>query len=475
MGVTETLARFAVEKTYNDIPPGIVAVAKERILDTVGVMIGGSVERCTGIVLDLVKDIGGRPSAGVLCHKLRTSVPNAALVNGVEAHALDFDDTSISGISHISAVVLPAVMAMADDLGASGKQVLEAYILGYEVEARISMGVQPFHILKGWHPIPTLGSFGATIGCSKLLNLNLGKTRCALGIAASETGGIRKNIGTMTKPFHAGNAAKNGVIAALLGALGYSADTNVLEGVPGIGHDHFGFCATFNGENNYDLDRMVDEIGTRWDLALPNVTTKLHPGATAPAVPIDITLELVKKHDIKPEEVERVEVGATSSIASIGAFYRCPKNGLDARYSCRYGIAVAILDRRAGLQEYTDERVGRPDVQSFLKLVNVEVDPEVEDEFKREEGVAHTHAKWGASKVTIKLRDGRKFYEKRNIAKGYPEMPLQWDELVEKYRECADYASLTQKGVNAGESVGLLKDLESVENVRQLIESLTPR
>ena len=470
MGVTEMLTRFAVETTYNDMPRELVTIAKERILDTVGVMIGGSVEKCTGIALDLVEDIGGRAAVSVLCHKIKTSVPNAAFVNGIEAHALDYDDTSITGIGHISSVVLSAVMATAYDLSASGRQVLEAYIMGYEVEARISVGVAPLHILKGWHTVPTLGSFGATIGCSKLLGLDVERTRRALGIAASETGGIRKNVGTMTKPFHAGNAAKNGVVAALLAARGYTADMNVLEGVPGTGHDHWGFCETFNGEGNYSLEKMVKELGTQWDLLGPNVTTKHHPGATAPAVPIDTTLNLVNKHDIKPEEVENVEVGVTSVAFAIGCYSR-PKNGLDARYSLWYGVAVAILDRRAGLYEYTDERAGRPDIQSFLERVNVKVDSEVEEELNREDGISH----WGATKVIIRLKDGREFSEKRHTTKGYPEMPMQWDELVEKYRECADYAGLTQKGIKVEESISLLKEVESLDNVKQLVQSLTPR
>lgn len=470
MGVTEMLASFAVEKTLDDMPPELVTVAKERILDMVGVTIGGSVEKCTGIALDLVKDIGGRPSASVLCQELKTSVPNAAFVNGIEAHALDFDDTSITQLGHISSVVLSAIMAIADDLGASGKQVIEAYIIGYEVQARIGFAVSPHHILKGWHPVPTLGSFGATIGCSKLLGLDVERTRRALGIAASETGGIRKNIGTMTKPFHAANAAKNGVIATLLAARGYTADMNVLEGVPGIGHDHFGFCETFNGEGTYNLDKMVEGLGTCWELAGPNVTTKRHPGATAPAVPIDITLDLVKQHDIKPEEVERVEVGVTSVAFAIGCYPR-PKHALDARYSLWYGVAVAILDRRAGLPEYTDERTGRADIQSFLERVNVKVDPELEKELNRGDGLS----RWGAAKVAIKLKDGRDFSEKRHTTKGYPEMPMQWDELVEKYRECADYAGVAQKGIKVEESIGLLKQIEGLDNIRQLVQSLTPR
>lgn len=472
MGVTEQLARMVVETKAEDLPPGVIEHSKERILDSFAVLLGGAFEECTQIAARYVEDIGGSPISQVVARPWKTSPPNAALINGIASHALDYDETS-QMVSHVTPNTFPAILATADLVKATGRDILLAYIVSFELQARMgwgTMAVTDMHLL-GWHPVPVIGTFAAAAGATRILGLDLDTTRRALGIAGAETGGIRKNIGTMTKPLHAGKAARNGVSSAMMAQRGYTGDLNVLEGAPsGYGHARYGFCETFLRKGNYDLEAMVKDIGTRWELDLPRtVTTKRHPGATGRATPMDITIALTTKHDIKPEEIERIDVATSTGMLAVSS-YPWAYNGLDARYSLVYDIAVSALDRKGGLEQYTDERVQRADVQAFMKKINAFVDPEID------KLVDHpTHSKErGASRVTIHLKDGRSFSDQRTSTKGYPQDPMLWDDIVEKYLECAEYAGLPQQGVDPRPLVEMVKHIEELADGTVLLGSLAP-
>ena len=461
MGTTETLARYAVETRLSDIPRHIVDTAKLRILDTVGVMIGGSVEPCTRMAVDVVEESGGNPEANIAGYRLRTSRINAAFANGVAAHALDYDDIPLPSPNHISVTTLPAPLALGEAIGARGEDLLLAYIIGYEIEARIANGMNLF--FQGWQPQGVLGCLGAAVSSAKIMGLDLEQTRRALGIAAASASGIIKHYGTLTKPFMVGNASRNGVVAALLAARGLTSNPDVLDTSPGNRHDRFGFCEVFAREGNYNLDRMTEGLGDSWEL--PNSVMKHHPGSTAPFMPTDITLDLVAKHDIKPEDVDRVDVlvAPFSMITQQGPH---PRDGMEARYSIWYNVAVSILDRKSGLSQYADERVTRPDVAPILEKVSVSVDPEM----AKEKGGPVDYMK-GVSEVTIGLKDGQSFSERRE---GYPFKVMGWEDVVEKCQECADYAGLPQKGVEVKRAIDMVQDLERLSKVQELLDSLTP-
>ena len=463
MGATETLARYAVESRLSDIPKEIVDTAKLRVLDILGVMLGGSVEPCTRMALEMIQEAGGKPEVNIAGHRASTSRLHAAFVNGVAAHALDYDDGPIGTPNHISSTTFPAPLALGEVVGASGENLLLAYILGYEIEGRIGRSMNPSLFFHGWQPQGTLGCLGAAVGASKILGLDVEQTRRALGIAGASASGIIKHYGTMTKPFMAGNACRNGVMAALLSARGLTANPDVLDTSPGDRHDRFGFCETFGGEGNYSLERMTEGLGESWELPLAII--KHHPGSTAPFQATDITLDLVAEHDIKPEDVEHVDVGVTPWTMNTQQGPH-PRDGVEARYSIWYGVAVSILDRMAGLSQYTDERVSSPDVSSLMDLVSVQADPEIAREHSES-----SDFKWCISEVSIRLKDGRVVSEKR---RGYPTRDMGWEDVVRKYRECTEYAGLAGKGVDVMQAVNMIRDLENLPRAKDLLVSLTP-
>ena len=463
MRTTETLSRFAVEARLSDIPKEIVDIAKLRTLDILGVMIGGSVEPCTRIALDMIQEAGGKPEVNIAGHRAPTSRLHAAFVNGVSAHALDYDDGPIGTPNHISATTFPSPLALGEAVGASGENLLLAYILGYEIEGRIGRSMNPSLFFHGWQPQGTLGCLGAAIAASKILGLDVDQTRRALGIAGASASGIIKHYGTMTKPFMAGNACRNGVMAALLSARGLTANTDVLDTAPGNRHDHFGFCETFGGEGNYSLERMTEGLGESWELPLAII--KHHPGSTAPFQATDITLDLVTKHDIKPEDVDHVDVGVTPWTMNTQQGPH-PRDGVEARYSIWYGVAVSIMDRTAGLSQYTDERASNTDVSFLMDRVSVQADPEIAREHSES-----SDFKWCISEVSIRLKDGLTVSEKR---RGYPTRDMGWEEVVGKYRECAEYAGLPQQGVDVMRAVDMVRGLEDLPKAKDLLESLTP-
>jgi 2-methylcitrate dehydratase PrpD len=328
--VTERLARFALELRLDDLPQRVVDAARLRILDTLAVTLAGAGEPCSRIALDVAREVGGHPVATLIAHGERTSAPMAAFVNGIAAHALEYDDITSSAITHTSASVVPAVLALGEARGVDGRRCLESYIAGFEVTTRLGWGTVEHLLPRGWHPNGVLGAIGCAVAGARLLETDLDGIRSAMAIGASCASGIRKNVGSMTKPFHMGHGAESGVMAAMLAVHGFTADRNVLEsepsdlrlqaGIAGTGHAHHSFPETFLGPGRYDLDAMVRGLGEVFELATDGTITRFHPGSTFPQPAIDETLALVAQHDVRPDDVERVEVGVTPKCLSIASY-----------------------------------------------------------------------------------------------------------------------------------------------------------
>ena len=229
MGITEQLAAFVVDTAFTDVPSQAYARAKEAILDGLGCALVGSPTTVGQMITRYVRQRSEATHAAVIGSGFKSSAPLAALANGTMAHALDYDDVNWHMNGHPTVPLLPAVLALGQEVRASGEEVLLAYALGFEVECKLGLGVNPRHYDLGWHATSTLGTLGASVACAKLLRLDVTHTRMALGIAASTAAGLRQNFGTMTKPLHPGQAAMNGVTAAQLAQLGWTADANILE------------------------------------------------------------------------------------------------------------------------------------------------------------------------------------------------------------------------------------------------------
>jgi 2-methylcitrate dehydratase PrpD len=432
MGITEKLARFAVETNAEAIPSAVFDSAKLKYLDTIGVMVAGSRHPASIISRDLVNYLGGNPRASVVGRSERTSTELAGYLNGVSAHALEFDDYTRM-VTHLSVSMVPGTLALAEDLGLPGRTMMEAFAIGFQTATHVAKGLRPWLFDRGWHPNGILGAIGVAVAGARMMQLDVLKTRMAIGIAASEASGLRKNVGSMGKPFHVGHGIRCGIFAALLAARGYKVDPDIIEGIEdGVeGHERFGMADTFNGVGNDDLKKMEEGLGSAWHLAANETVVRFHPGATGLASAIDGMIDLSRTHDLRAEDVSRIELECTAQVMAIGS-YREANDGHKARFCIPYGIAVALIDRKAGLAQYTDERVRREDVQSLMKRVFVSV-PE---DLKRHRGQWGEGVNWGEMRLAVTRTDGRTLSVERSTARGWPEDPATWDDIAEKFDEC---------------------------------------
>lgn len=466
LGVTEKLARLAVETRYESLSASIIESAKMRFLDTIGIMIVGSRHPSALISLDVIRYMGGKPVVSIIGHPDRTSSPLAAYVNGVSAHAYEFDDFTPSAGTHLSVCLVPGSLAVAEEFGASGRQLLDGFVIGFEVGARIGRGMTPYLFDHGWHPNGVLGSIGVAVAAAKIMGFDLLQTRMAIGIAASEASGVRKNVGSMGKAFHVGHGVRCGVFAALLAQRGFNVDPDIIEGLDvGKGHDRFGFADTFNGIGNYNLDKMIHALGEDWELEPNRTVVRLHPTATAAGASIDAMIDLAKKHDLKADQIERIELEVTRACMTI-ACYPEPTDSHKARFCLPYMMAVSLIDRKGGIAQFTDQRVKQNDVQMLMKKVKVSVPKDLE----RHHGTwGESGVNWGEMRLAVYLKDGQVLRTTRSYARGWPEEPATWNDLAEKYTDCAENILPASK---VNETIAMIRNLEQLSNLRELMSAL---
>ena len=304
MGFALELAQRITALDYQDLPNDAIHWAKIGILDTVGVTLAGANDPCATIVANVLSSQQDR--ALLLGTARRVSALDAALVNGTASHALDFDDCNNTLGGHPSAPILPALFALADEIGASGRDFITAYVAGFETECKISMGVNFYQYTRGWHPTSTIGVFGAAAACAKLMKLDPERTATALAIAASLASGIKSNFGTYVKPLHVGHCSRNGLFAALIARDDYTASPVAFE------HKQ-GYFEVFNGAGNYDAGKILPAWGKPFDIVSPGIGIKQYPccGSTHPA--IDAMLDLVRSTISKPTRSSASRAGRTSA------------------------------------------------------------------------------------------------------------------------------------------------------------------
>jgi 2-methylcitrate dehydratase PrpD len=453
MGATEELAKFVYELEFDRIPEEALLWAKDAILDCTGVALAGTQEEAGKIITNYVKEAGGRPEASVLGEDFKTSAANAALANGAMAHALDYDDYVLPNwTGHPTAPMLPAIFALGQRQRILGKEALQAYIVGFEVGGKIGAGLGRGHYELGWHPTAPLGTMGAAAACCKILKLDVAQTRVALGIAASEASGLRQNFGTMTKPLHAGLAARNGLMAALLAEKGFTADGSVLEGP-------FGFGKVFTAGGKYDPAEMSKGLGKPFLIVEHGVSIKPYPCCAEAHRCLDAMFHLIKEHNPRADDVASVECRTSDMVPRIMIRHR-PKTAEEAKFSMEYCMAVAMLDRRAGLEQFTTERVVEPKAQELLTRVHYVHPPEASGYLNMERY---------PEQVTIKLRDGTVYSHEVFESKGRPGNRMSKAELVAKYRECA--SGVISRGC-IDRSLDMLQGLEKLGDIRELMDTL---
>jgi len=449
VGITKRLAEFISGIDFKRIPKEVVDLAKANILDFIGVALIGSTLSSSKKILSFVKSIGGTPQASVLGSSFKTSSPMAALANGYMAHVTDWDDTISSMRAHPTATILPAVLALGEMLNVSGGKILEGYIVGIEIGAKIGRGINPEHS-KHWHATGTLGCLGATAGAAKILGLDVDETRSALGIAASEAAGLRKHFGTMAKPFQAGNAARGAVVAALLSSEGLRANPDILEG-------QFGFCNVYCGQEHYRAKKIVEGLGDPFEIYSPGIDIKQYPSCSRTHAGIDAIFSLIEEHNIKPEQVDRIDCGV-SYTTPLSLIHPNPKTGLEGQFSMGFCVAVALVDRRVGLRQFTDEKVNDPRVQSLMKRFHLYIRPDLNS--------VETSSS-DACTLTVYMRRGEVYTRSVDKNKGSAQNPLNKEELGNKFRDCA---GVVLSGSQIDRCLGLIEHMEELKEICQLTD-----
>ena len=416
MEITEQLATFAVDSSFETLSNQVVTAARRAVLDTVGVTLAGVEEEGSRILLGALPSIEGPGTARVLGTRLRTTPPQAALANGALGHALDFDDVSIAMRGHPSVPVLPAVLATAECLEVGGAELLTAFAVGFEVECRLGRALGPSSYERGWHATSILGAIGAAAACARLRGLDVRDVRHAFGIAASMASGSRQNFGTMTKPLHAGLAARAGFEAAELAARGFTAAPDVLEAPLGFGE-------LFSPEADWRPERLGDP-GKPWQIVEPGIGVKKYPCCYMTHQALDAVLAATRAQPLEATEVDRIEIrvpaGSTSAL-----IHSRPESGLEGKFSMEYCTAAAVMDGELRLRTFDDEQVLRPAAQELLRRVEVVSLPVPG---------SREHPPTSAS---VYLRRGAVRSAEVEITRGDPRDPLCWDELAAKYRDCA--------------------------------------
>jgi 2-methylcitrate dehydratase PrpD len=417
--LTLDLGRFVADLALRQIPTEGCAIARTGIADCFGVLVAGARDPEIALV---DRELGGNAAAGAASASLipsgaRRCVESAALINGVAAHVLDYDDVSLDG--HPSAVLVPAILAQGEASGASGAQMLTAYVAGFEVWAELlAREPTPLH-RKGWHPSAVFGTIAAAAACAKLRGLDGSSAATAMAIAASMASGLVANFGTMTKSFQVGRAAQSGVIAARLAQAGLTASLDALEHPAGL-------LAALSPEGMAERDRPFDAARKAWHIVEEGLNIKRYPICYATHRSIDAALGLVERYDLTPDKVERIHV-STGKTQLVMLRNARPQTGLEAKFSMQFAMAAALVARKVGLGELTDAFVRRPDVQAIFPSVS----------FTTTDATMPGSAFAPADSVAITTTSGETLQSGPvEYAKGSHQHPLSRDELWAKFADC---------------------------------------
>ena len=451
---TEKVAQFIAETNYEQIPEEAVRIAKKAILDWVGVTIAGSNEPVAGIVCEQVRRTKAVAEAGMICKAFQTSADLAAWANGTASHSLDYDDTFANEAAfnfHPTAPILSAVLALGEKIKASGREILASYIVGIEVEYRIGAAIGPYASDMGWHSTPVVGTMGAVAASSRILRFNNEQARMALGIAGSLAGGLLQNIGTMTKPLHAGNSARNGVVAALTAQNGLTANESILEG-------NFGFCSMFSAGRVHGLENHAEDLGKDWRMISPGMSFKPYPCCRSTHSSIDASLYLRNVEGVDASQVVKIICKTSPHHTKLARFHK-PKNAYEGKFSIPYCIATALLRGKIVLEDFAEQKVSDPEAQALLSKVEIEYPQEYKDNPMVLKG-----------EVAVTLANGAEYSHKIDVPKGDDPNPMTCEELSAKFKDCT-HLFLTQTEIE--EVLRTIHNLESLGSISELMNRIT--
>ncbi len=450
--VTPVLAEFIASLRYERIPEPVIQACKLRLLDTLGVALRGSTTPHAQQVRKVVHQLAGKEEATVFADHFRTTCVDAALANGTMAHSIDFDD--IHKFVHPGCSIVPGAVAVAEREGRSGKELLTAIILGYEVATRVGMAVGLSHRYRGFHPTGTCNGFGSAAASAKLLGLKQEEIISALGIAATMASGITeyRYDGSRIKHLHGGLAARNGILAALLAKEDFMGPREGIEG-------KFGFCRVY--ADKVDLDRITDGLGQEFEITRTDM--KPYPSCRQTNAPVDLALELKRKHQIAPEDIREIKLITYDYVLN------CPwlidtdgfHSPLEAMLNIPFCVAVALMEERLNLDDFTDEKVRDPQIRALTrKFVTVE-DP----------SFSQTYPKERNNRLEITTQEGKTFTASSANAKGSTLYALTYEEVASKFKSLADAVIGQPK---AEEIIRVVGALETVPDTRDLTKHLAP-
>lgn len=388
------LARFVVQTPQARIPSQALTRAKHALIDVLGVTIAGSTEEVSRIISRHVAATS-RGSATVIANGARASAADAALSNGTAGHALDFDDSNFVLGGHPTVALVPALLAVAEESGGSGRAILEAYVIGFEIATRLASAVHYEHYEKGWHPSATLGVFGATAATARLLRLDEDQTTHALALAASMASGVKANFGSMAKPLQVGHACAKGVMCAQLAAAGMTANAAALEG-------RQGFFEVYNGAGHYRPE--ATRFDGTFELMRSGIKFKKYPSCGSTHAPIDAARDLTQGQPLRADDIASITIALNQRRITHVDRPRVT-TGLEGKFSIQYTVGAALLDGGISLRHFSEESIARADLQSIVGLVRAQGIPDLESLSQQCE-------------LTVRMKDGSTRSVRRDDAEG---------------------------------------------------------
>lgn len=440
------IARFAEFVSSAGVPAAARAAATRAVVDTVGVALAGAGEPAARSVQRVAQADGGPGPCAVLGTDRTAGPTYAALANGTAAHALDFDDMCWVTLAHPSAPLVAAGLAAGEAVGASGRALLEAYVVGFEVEAVLGAVMNPAHYEQGWHCTSTIGTLGAAAAAARILGLDAEATGRALSIAASGACGLKENFGTMVKPLQGGLAARNGVLAALLAREALSASARAIDGPQGL--------LTAMGSASRDMAGALDRLGRRWEILDGGITVKLYPSCAATHPTIDTLIDLRREHGIEAAAVEAVEIDVDPVTPTVLIHDR-PTTGLEAKFSLHYCAAAALAAGRVGIDTFEGDALRAPDTARLVPRVTMRAD----------DRLGRDSPPLTEARVRVRLADGTTLERFVRGARGYPAQPASQQALDDKFIACARRAVSAEA---AAAALDYLRALDTAASVRDL-------
>lgn len=445
MSVTSQLAERLIATEFAALPAEAVEMAKQVCLDGIAVMVAGAREPLGvgRITLDYTRELGGTPEASVVAGAFRTSALNAAYANGTLCHALDFDNTSVP-VNHPTSASLPAILAIAEREKLSGRDVVVAIVLAFEVQGRMRLATRAIGANSIFHKPGVSGLMGAVTGAGKLLNLPLEPFCHAFGIAGSRAGSITVNTGTMTKSSHAGHGARMGVESALLARRGWTAHPDVF----GTGR----FFETFY-EKPHEPELFLANFASPYYMLEPGVGFKKYPSNYFTHRAIDAALEIREKHGMRPQEIAGIEIDFPDFVHVA----RVPKTGLDGKFSVQYCAVLAFLDGKVGVESFSDARRFAADAQALLAHTQVNLRKDIPSD------ISSTY-----TVVRVRTQDGRSIEARCDVPRGFPGVPLSREERVAKFYDCIGDALPADASRRLLAEIERLDDLPGVASIMEL-------